>query len=142
MTTRMTLAFGCYAVALLGTLAFGVTYVLRREFMPYHAQAVGSPWAAVPPAFRVLILNLMKAAGAAWLALTLALAVLLAIPFRQGVAWSRWTIPAVGLVNSVGALYATLQVQLHTPAKVPWKVPAAIIVLNLAGLVLSLADSN
>lgn len=142
MTTRMKVALGCYAAAVLGTVAFGITYVLRPEFMPYHAQAVAMRWADVPPGFRILVLGLMKAAGAAWLALSLALAILLAIPFRQGARWSKWTIPAVGLVNSVGALYATLQVQFHTPAQAPWKVAAAIAALNVAGFVLSLDDSN
>ena len=137
MTTRMKLAFGCYAAALLGTLAFGVIYSSRLEFMPYHAQAVAMRWADVPPAFRVLILGLMKVAGAAWLALSLALAVLLAIPFRQGARWSRWTIAGAGLVNSVGALYATLQVQFNTPAQAPWKAAAATVALYVAGLLLS-----
>jgi len=142
MTMRMKVAFGCYAAALLGTLAFGVTYFLRAEFMPYHAQAVAMPWADVPAPFRIVILGLMRAAGAAWLALSLALAILLAIPFRQGAQWSKWTIAAVGLVNSVGALYATVQVQFNTPAQAPWKIAAAIIVLNIAGLVLSLDYST
>jgi hypothetical protein len=139
---RMKVAFACYAAALLGTLAFGVTYFLRAEFMPYHAQAVAMPWADVPAPFRVLILGLMKAAGAAWLALSLALAILLAIPFRRGAPWSKWTIAAVGLVNSVGALYATLQVQFKTPAQAPWKAAAAIAALNIVGLVLSLDYST
>jgi len=142
MTTRMKVAGGCYAAALLGTLAFGITYLLRVEFMPYHAQALAMRWAEVPAPFRVLILGLMKAAGAAWLALSLALAVLLAIPFRQGAQWSKWTIAAAGLVNSVGALYATLQVQLNTPAQAPWKAAAAIALLNLIGLFLSLDYST
>ena len=57
MTTRMKVACACYAVALLGTLGFGVTYVLRPEFMPYHAEAVGLPWTRVAQPYQVLILN-------------------------------------------------------------------------------------
>jgi len=138
MSTRLKIAFWCYLVSLLGPIAFGLMYLLRPEFMPYHAGAVVMSWAEVPRAFQVLILGLMRAAAGAWLALALALGVLLAFPVRPGVAWARWAVPAAGLVNSAVALYATLYIQFNTHAETPWKVVTGIMVLNIAGLLLSL----
>src|SRR6266849_2950148 len=117
MSTRLKIAFWCYLVSLLGPIAFGLMYLLRLEFMPYHAGAVVMSWAEVPRAFQV---------------------VLLAFPFRQCVAWARWAVPAAGLVNSAVALYATLYIQFNTHAETPWKVVTGIMVLNIAGLLLSL----
>src|SRR2546430_16805080 len=117
MTMRMKVAFGCYAAALLGTLAFGVTCFLRAEFMHYHAQAVAMPWADVPAPFRIVILGLMRAAGAAWLALSLALAIPLALPFRQGAQWAKWTIAAGGAVKSVRGRCATQTERAYKPAR-------------------------
>ncbi len=68
MSTRLKIAFWCYLVSLLGPIAFGLMYLLRPEFMPYHAGAVVMSWAEVPRAFQVLILGLMRAAAGAWLA--------------------------------------------------------------------------
>ncbi len=125
MSTRMKIAFGCHLLAILIIAAFGVAYIVRPEFMPYHAVAVGLPWAAVDPSFRVLILALMRGAGGAALAVVALELVLLVLPFRQGLVWARWTIPAGGFVISAGALYAMVFVGLNTPASPPWIAPVA-----------------
>lgn len=67
MSIRMKLAFSCYFLSGVLLVGFGLVYMFRAEFMPYHAVAVGMSWAEVPPQFQVLILALMKGVGAhAW----------------------------------------------------------------------------
>jgi uncharacterized membrane protein YgdD (TMEM256/DUF423 family) len=95
------------------------------------------PWAAVPPSFQVLILALMRAVGAACLALAILELTLLVIPFRQGAAWATWAIAVSGLVMCAGSFYAMTLVARHTPATPPWLAPAAGAVLLVVGLVLS-----
>jgi hypothetical protein len=56
MSRRMKIAFGCHLLATLILATFGLIYLFRPEFMPYHAVAVGMPWAEVSPSFQVLIL--------------------------------------------------------------------------------------
>lgn len=129
-------------MALAIVAAFGAVYLFRPEFMPYHAVAVGKPWSAVDPAFQVLILGLMRAVGAACLAVVLLGALVLFVPFRQGAAWARWTVPASGLVICAGGLYAMMLVALNTPATPPWIGPAAAAVLFVAGLLLSLGGAS
>ena len=138
MSTRMKVAFWCYALGTLIVTAFGIVYLVRPEFMPYHSVAVGLPWAAVDPSFQVLILALMRAVGSACLALAILDWTLLLIPFRQGAPWATWAIAASGLVTCAGSLYAMMLVAMNTPATPPWIGPVLGAVLLVAGLVLSL----
>ena len=140
MSNRMKLAFGCHLLATLILAAFAVTYLFRSEFMPYHSVAVGMPWAEVGPSYQVLILALMRSVGGACLAVVVLLLILLFVPFRQGVVWARWAVPAGGLVISAGALYAMLHVWLNTPATPPWISAVVGALLLVAGLLLSLGQ--
>lgn len=63
MSVRMKIAFVFHMLATILLVCFGVTYLLRTEFMPYHSVAVGMAWEQVLPPFRVLILALMRAFG-------------------------------------------------------------------------------
>ena len=45
MNTRRKIAFWCYAAAMLILAVFGIIYLFRPEFMPYHSVAIGLPWA-------------------------------------------------------------------------------------------------
>src|SRR5512134_1863567 len=92
MSTRVKIAVWCYLLGTLILTAFGIVYLVRPEFMPYHSVAVGMPWAAMTPPFQVLILALMRAVGAACLALAILEWTLLLIPFRRGAAWATWAI--------------------------------------------------
>lgn len=137
MSTRMKIAFWCYLLGTLIVTAFGIVYLVRPEFMPYHSVAVGMPWAEVAPSFQVLILALMRAVGAACLALAILEWTLLLLPFRQGAAWANWAIAVSGLVMCAGSFYAMMLVARHTPLTPPWIGPAAGAILLVVGLVLS-----
>ena len=140
MNTKMRIAFGCHLLATLLMAAFGLTYVVMGEFMPYHAVAVGVAWSEVALPFQVLILALMRAAGGAGLAVVVLELFLLFVPFRLGAMWARWAIPTGGLVISFGALYAMVYVSLNTQATPPLIAPVAGILLFVAGLALSLGQ--
>jgi hypothetical protein len=140
MSVKMKLAFGCHLVAILIVAAFGVTYLFRTEFMPYHAVALGTAWSALNASTQVLILALMKAVGGACLAVVAYGLFVLLVPFRQGALWALWALPVGGLLIASGALYAMALVALNTPANPPWIAPAIGALLVLIALALSLAD--
>jgi hypothetical protein len=140
MSTRMKIAFGCYFLAGLILVGFGVTYLLRSEFMPYHATAIAMPWSDVPPYFQTLILALMKALGGTYVALALALYLILLVPFRQGAVWALWTTPLIGIIQSAATLYAMSHVALNTPATPPFIAPIAGALLSVVAFVLSISD--
>ena len=141
MSKRMKVAFGCHLLALLMIAFAGALYLSRTQFMPYHAVALGKSWADIDQPLQTLILAGMKTGGGADLAIALAMGILLLIPFRQGLLWARWTIPVVGLVGEVPVLYATLSITFNTPATPPWVSVLLIVVLLIAGLVLSMERS-
>jgi hypothetical protein len=140
MNMRMKAAFACHFLATLIAVAFGLVYLLRGEFMPYHAVAVGMSWNQVDSSFQVLIVGLMRALGGACLAVAVLQFILLLVPFRRGEKWACWAIPAGGLVIAGTALYVMVYVALNTPATPPWPAPAAAGLLLVVGLLLSLGD--
>ena len=142
MNTRMKAAFACHLAAIAIVIAFSMTYLFRAEFMPYHAVVVGMPWNQVNPAFQALILWLMRAVGAACLAIAVLELFLLFVPFRQGALWARWAIPAGGLLIAAPVLYGMAQLALHTPATSAWIGPAAGALLLVIGLLLSLGRAH
>ena len=119
MSIRMKASFWSYLLACVLSASFGFIYLLRPQFMPYHADAVGMAWEQVPLAFQTLIIALMKTVGGATLATVLALVAMLLIPFRKGELWVKYVIPVVSLLLSIPVLYATLYVRASTPAEPP-----------------------
>jgi hypothetical protein len=138
MNKKLKTAFACHLLAVIVVAAFGVTYLLRPEFMPYHAVAVGTPWPDVSPGFRALVLGLMRVVGGACIAVVVLELGLLLVPFRQGARWARWLVPAGGLAICAGALYGMSLVARGTPATPPWSGPVAATVLFALGLLLSI----
>jgi len=138
VNTRSKIAFWCYISAMAGAGIFGVMFLFRREFMPYHADAVGMPWSDVPAQFQILILALLKLAGGAWLTVAVAALVLLLVPFRHGAPWARWAVPSLGLLHYAGVSIAMAHVTLNTSASPPWGPTIASVVLILAGAALSI----
>jgi len=138
----MKIAFGCYAAAYLLCAAFAVIYLLRPQFMPYHAVALGVHWEELGRPFQILILGLMRVVGGGLLAAAFVGAILLLRPFRQGTSWARWAIPVHGLILGLSSLWGTLSVQLNTPARSPWLVAAVGIALLLVGGALSIGSDR
>ena len=55
------------------TLAFGVIYLTRSQFMPYHSLALDKPWSEVESNTQTLILALMRVAGGGFAATEIAI---------------------------------------------------------------------
>jgi len=142
MNFKMKLSFVCYLLSIFILAAFGVSYLLRSEFMPYHSVAVGMPWSEVSPSFQILILALMKALGGMCLAVALSEFILLYLPFRQGVVWVRWLIPSVGLISCSATLYAMIYVASNTAASPPIGIVLVAVVLLVSGLIISMLSKD
>ena len=142
MNSRIKISFVCHLLATLILITFGVIYIFRSEFMPYHSDAVGMPWGEVNPSFQILILAFMRVIGYTFLAFGLLIVILLFVPFRQGAGWVRWAIPIAGLVVCAGTLYTSLYVRFNTPASPPWIAPVVASVFLLTGLFLSIRQQE
>ncbi len=137
MSGRLKVAFLCYLLTLPLLIIIGLIYLFRPEFMPYHAVAVGQSWSELDPAFQILFLAFMRVVGGSFLATACAIGILLFKPFRQGIRWTYWAIPAIGLISSLSSLYATVHVAMNTPASPPWMAAALGALLLMIGFILS-----
>ena len=80
----LSISFTCYAIVAAISLIFGLIYLTRTQFMPYHSLALAKSWFEVEPNTQTLILALMRVAGVGFLATGMTILVLLAIPFQAG----------------------------------------------------------
>jgi hypothetical protein len=128
----------CYVLTALIAFAFSFIYLTRSEFMPYHKDAVELSWGELDTKLQVLILALMRGAGGGWLATGISIIFLLIFPFREGVNWSLFALPLIGLGTSLPTLYATLYVKRNSQANPPVILVLAAILLLLLGFTFSL----
>ena len=138
MSSSMRVAFWCYFIALLLMGTFGVIYLIKPEFMPYHAEAVGMNWSSVDVGFQIMILGLMKSHGAACLGMVISFGALLVKPFREGQIWVKYVLPFVSYIYTIPALYVTLNIRAKTGAHTPWIAVVAGMVLVALGFVFSI----
>jgi hypothetical protein len=142
MSGTLKAAFLCYLLSLPLLYIFGLIYIFRSEFMPYHAVAVGQSWSEVDPAYQVLILALMKVAGAGLLGIAFSINIFLFKFFRHGIQWSFWAIPITGSFASLSTLYATIYVSQNTPASPPVLAASLGFILLILGFILSLLSTK
>jgi hypothetical protein len=85
MTRLETYAVIAHVVPTIGLFLQGVLYVTTPLFMPYHAEALdGIAWEQLPANYQGFLLGVIKAMGAGSIAVTVALMILLWVPFRLG----------------------------------------------------------
>ena len=89
------------------SVAFGLRYLLTKEYMPYHAQVSQSSWAEIPTRLQAVILGMLKVVAAGLIALGIALG-WLTLPLSRGESWATWAILSVVLVNGLITIYVTV----------------------------------
>ena len=100
-------------------MIFGIVYMTRSEFMPYHSKAIGKDWSDVDPNLQLLLLALMRVAGSGLLTGGILTFILLLIPFRAQETWAIFTLPLLGVITVLTTLYVTNKVKRNTPASPP-----------------------
>lgn len=121
-------------------LIYGFKYLFVTQFMPYHSTAIGLPWSEVAPGFQYVILVQMKVVGGSFIALAIALIMILAVPFRKGERWSLYTVPFMGIICAGAALYSTVFLKLKTGAGTPWRAAGIPVLIYVTGLVVTYKD--
>ena len=128
----------CYGINALIALVFGVIYLTRPQFMPYHSLALSKLWSEVEPNIQTLILALMRVAGGGFLATAISITVLLCFPFQAREQWAIYSIFFICFCSSFGSAYATYLVQNNTPGNPPFKLSLGAVLLSLVGFFCSL----
>jgi hypothetical protein len=138
MNTMLTIAYRCQMTGSVILALMALVYLTRKQFMPYHAVALGQRWEQLEAPSQTLILTSMRLIGSAWLALAVGLIIVLRHGVRAGLPWAVYGVPAIGLLVSVPTLLAVLRVKATTKASPPWRPLALMALLFLAGLLFSL----
>jgi hypothetical protein len=138
MQIAETISFICYFLSAAAAFIFGIMYLTRFDFMPYHREALGKDWGELDNRLQTLIVALMRAVGGGLLGASLAMMIMLFIPFRSGELWAFYTIPAIGLITYLPSLYATMIVRLRTGASSPVIMIATGSALLVVGFAISL----
>jgi len=142
MGTKSRIAFYLYLGASLLTFTAGLTYLFRTEFMTFHASAVDQSWAMLPPRYQALVLTLMKATGAAYVAIALIIVTVLFIPYRQGARWANVSLLTLGMLLAVGSLNAMAYLFYKTNSPQPFFGPLVGAGLCLTGFILAYTDTK
>ena len=138
MTWANASAFICYLVAALVSIGFGLVYLARSTFMPYHRDALSTSWEKLDKPLQALLLGLIKVAGGGFLTSGISVLFMLSFPFRAGESWARFAIPFIALAMALPALYSTALVKRRTPANPPVAISMILIALILLGFILSM----
>lgn len=129
------LAFWLYALATIATLLIGLLYAMRSRVMPYHLEALESPWEDIDPKYQFMLRALLNGGGFFGLSTGLFMLVLLLIPFRGGEVWAGYAIGAVGLVGSLPLGYIVYTVKKNTAGNPPLGVMIVVNLLLIGGLI-------
>lgn len=135
-------AMFCYGVIAIGAMAIGVRYLLADQIMSYHLQALGTQWDAMDPGPQIMTLSFMKAGGLGFFITGLAMAFLLAVPFRRGESWSRWALGAIAIFDSAVMTAIIYNINMNTVANPPLLPTAVTLVLAFVGFCFSLGIKN
>jgi len=138
METQLVISLICFILVGLTGLIFATMYLFRKQFMPYHADALGKSWSELNNNEKTLFIALMRVAGGGWLATTMATGLMLYFSLLEGESWAAWAILLTVSSVAVPTLIATLIVRTRTGARPPVFAVVLALLLLLAGSLLSI----
>lgn len=142
MITKMRVAVFCYGFNVVGLFIFGLIYTFSGEFLPFHSDAIQTSWSELSEPVQILYLGMMRTEGAGLLATSLAIFILLLIPFKKRETWSYWAMTAIGIVEQVPSMLGAYYTSQATPASSPWQLNLLGIVLLIIGLMCALSERH
>ena len=131
----VSLPFLLYSLSIAATLLIGLLYALSPRIMPYHEQALETPWAEVDPKYQYMLKALLNGGGYSGIATGLFMLVLLLIPFRAGEAWAGYAIGGIGLVGLLPLTAIVYGVRKNTAGNPPLALMIIISAVHIAGLI-------
>jgi hypothetical protein len=124
-------------VALAGIL-FGVRYMRREAFLPYHSAVAGKSWPELDAGVQQIVLGMLKIIGGGFATLGVTL-LWLCFALHEGARWAPWAILTVSAVMLVPMLYVTIQLRSFQPgAQTPVRPTLVMMALIVLGVGLSL----
>ena len=136
MTTRNKFSLFCIALVAVVEVVIGIVYFTASEVMPYHIEVLGVDWGQLEPGVRTMLVAFINAYGSGHFAVGISLGALALIPMRQGHAWARWAVLAVGLPMLVTSAYISTYLASLVDEGPPWRGALAMLVVFMLGVTL------
>jgi uncharacterized protein YjeT (DUF2065 family) len=134
----LNLALAAVLLVALAGIVFGVRYVRRDAFLPYHAAVAGKAWSELDPGVQVIILGMLKIIGGGFVTLGVTL-LWLCFALHEGARWAPWAILTISAVALGPMLYVAKKLRSFRPAaQTPVRPTLAMIVLIVVGVGLSI----
>jgi hypothetical protein len=95
----LNLALAAVLLVALAGIVFGVRYMRRDAFLPYHAAVAGKSWSELDPGIQVFILGMLKIIGGGFVTLGLTL-LWLCVALHEGARWAPWAILTISASRS------------------------------------------
>jgi len=134
----LNLAIAPLVIAGLAGLLFGVRYMRREAYLPYHAAVAGKAWSELDPGVQIVILCMLRLIGGGFA--TFGVTILwLCYALHEGVRWAPWAILTVSIFALGPTVYVAAKLRAFRPdANTPVRPTLMLIALILVGVGLSL----
>jgi len=134
----LNLALAAVLLVALGGIVFGVRYMRREAFLPYHAAVAGKSWAELDPGVQVVILGMLKIIGGGFATLGVTL-LWLCLALLEGARWAPWAMLTISAAALGPMLYIAIKLRAFRPdAQTPVRPTLAMMVLIVVGVGLSI----
>jgi hypothetical protein len=134
----LNLALAAVLLVALGAILFGVRYMRREAYLPYHAAVAGKSFGDLDLGVQTIILGMLKIVGGGFVTLGVTL-LWLCFALHEGVRWAPWAILSVSATALCPMLYVAVRLRAFRPeAQTPVRPTLAMVVLIVAGVGLSL----
>ncbi|HEY3680290.1 MAG TPA: hypothetical protein VGL45_16365 [Bradyrhizobium sp.] len=134
----LNLALAAVLLVALAGIVFGIRYMRRQAFLPYHAAVAGKPWADLDPGVQIIILAMLKIIGGGFATLGVTL-LWLCFALHEGARWAPWAILTISAVALGPMLYVAIKLRaFRAEAQTPVRPTLAMIVLIVVGVGLSI----
>ena len=119
------LALAPVLLVALGGILFGVRYLRREAYLPYHAEVAGKSWDELDPGVQIIILGMLKIIGSGFATLGVTL-LWLCFALHEGARWAPWAILTISAVALGPMLYVAIKLRAFRPdAQTPVRPTAA-----------------
>ena len=116
-------------------VVFAALYLLRPTVMPYHLDAIGKRWEEIEQGTQIVLLALMRAAGAGYLALSGAAACLVVGGLRRHYAWVNLTLLLTYLTLLLPLTFVMNKVRRVSPGRPPISASITGIVVAIGAFI-------
>ena len=125
-------------IVALAVIVFGVRYMRRDSFMPYHAAVAGKSWSELDAGVQRVVLGMLRIIGGGFATLGVTL-LWLCFALHEGARWAPWAILTVSAAALVPMLYVAIQLRSFRPdAQTPVRPTLVMMALIVLGVGLSL----